>query len=114
MEFHKKINIKKRPEIITKKKITSKMNIFSSHSQSNIPTIKQFNIENQSLTEKNALYKNEADIKNENNTLKENVKKKVNKKTDRSDLINNIPSSLVINLRPKYQIKRPVKKYKES
>ena len=111
MEFHKKINIKKRPEIITKKKITSKMNIFSSHSQSNIPTIKQFNIENQSLTEKNALYKNEADIKNENNTLIENVKKKVNKKTDRSDLINNIPSSLVINLRPKYQIKRPVKKY---
>ena len=111
MEFHKKMNIKKRPEIITKKKITPKMHIFSSHSQSNIPTIKQFNIENQSLTEKNALYKNKADIKNENNTLIENVKKKVNKKTDRNDLINNIPSSLVINLRPKYQIKRPVKKY---
>ena len=64
MEFHKKMNIKKRPEIITKKKITPKMHIFSSHSQSNIPTIKQFNIENQSLTEKNALYKNKAEAYN--------------------------------------------------
>ena len=114
MEFHKKINNIKKPEIITKKKITPKIRIFSSHSQSNIPAIKQFNTGNQSLTEKkNILNKNSTDIKkeNENNSIIENVKMKINEKIDTNSLIGNVPSSLVINLRPKYEIKRPINKY---
>ena len=114
MEFHKKINNIKKPEIITKKKITPKIRIFSSHSQSNNPAIKRFNTGNQSLTEKkNILNKNSTDIKkeNENNSIIENVKMKINEKIDTNSLIGNVPTSLVINLRPKYEIKRPINKY---
>ena len=111
MEFHKKLITRKKPEIITKKKITPKTHFFSSHSQSNIPKIKQFNLGKESLTEKNVKNKISPDFNNENSSLIENVKKQINEKIDATNLIKNVtPSSLVINLHPKYQIKRPIQK----
>ena len=111
MEFHKNLFKRKKPEIITKKKITPKTHFFSSHSNSNIPEIKQINLEKESLTEKNVKNKNSPDFNNENSSLIENVKKQINEKIDATNIIKNAPSSsLVIDLHPKYQIKRPIKK----
>ena len=103
MEFHKKSITRKKPKIITKKKMAQKTHFISSHSQSNIPKINQVNLEKESLTEKNA--------KNKKSPLIENVKKQINEKIDATNLLKNVvPSSLVINLHPKYQIKRPIQK----
>ena len=111
MEFHKNLITRKKPEIITKKKIPQKTHFISSHSQSNIPKINQIHLGAESLTEKNVKNKNSPDFNNENSSLIENVKKKINEKIDTTGLIKNVqPSSLVIDLHPKYQIKRPIKK----
>ena len=111
MEFHKKLIARKKPEIITKKKIAPRTHFISSHSPSNIPKINQVNLEKESLTEKDVKNKKSPDFNNENSSLIENVKKQINEKIDATGLIKNVvPSSLVINLHPKYQIKRPIKK----
>ena len=103
MEFHKKIDVRQKPKIITKKKIVPKVRIFASHSQSNIPTMKQFQSRNENLAKKKS---------NKDTSLIESVKRKINEKIDATRLIKNVPtSSLVINLRPKYQMQRPIKKY---
>ena len=112
MEFHKQSKTKKRPEIIPKKRISLQVPIFTSYSQSNIPKTNQILIGKPNLTENNLKEIQSIDYKNENTSLIENVKQKINKKIDTNGFIYNVPSSsLVINLQPKYQLKRPIKKY---
>ena len=112
MEFHKQPKATKRPDIITKKRINPQAHIFSSYSHSNYPTTSQFFLGRTNLTEKNLKQIQTIDFRNENPSLIENVKQKINRKLDTNDLIYNIPpTSLAINLQPKYQIKRPIKKY---
>ena len=102
MEFHKNIYSNKKPEIITKKQISPTAGIIPSRSQPIIPTMKQFQIQEQVLTEKNI---------NNNENINENVREKINGK-DMPVPIKKYPSSsLAINLLPKYRIKRPMKKY---
>ena len=86
MEFHKNLKTKNKPDIITKKKIAPKARIFSSLSQSNLQTGKQNKSHNRNITE----------------TLNKDMPK-FNKKY--------VSSSLVINLRPKHQVKKPVNIY---
>ena len=114
MEFHKNVKTKTKPEILTKKKIIQKACIFPSHSQRSIQTINQSQsqIQNKNLTER-ILKRNDLEPinQNKNESLIENVKRKINEKIDTNGLINNVPSSsLVINLHPKYQKKQIIKK----
>ena len=112
MEFHKKINTKHKPDTIAKKKLSSKTRYFPSHSQSNVPSIRQYQFKNQTLTEKNIPDNIFLSQNRESPSMIENVKKKINERINTSGLIHNVPaSSLVINLRPKYNSRQPVKKY---
>ena len=116
MEFHRKINMNNKPEIIKKKKITPKARIFSGNFQPNYYSIKQNNYPNHVLTYNNIKYIKDTsslEYKTENKSLIENVKAKINKKIDTTELVQNMPSSssLVINLRPQYKVKRPMKTY---
>ena len=76
MEFHKQPKAKKRPDIITKKRINPQAHIFSSYSHSNIPTTSQFFLGRTNLTEKNLKQIQTIDFRNENPSLIENVKQK--------------------------------------
>jgi hypothetical protein len=112
MEFHKKINTKHKPDAVAKKKLGSKTRYFPSHSQSNVPSIRQYQFKNQTLTEKNIPDNKFLSQNRESPSMIENVKKKINERINTSGLIHNVPaSSLVINLRPKYNSRQPVKKY---
>ena len=83
MEFHKNVKTKTKPEILTKKKIIQKACIFPSHSQRSIQTINQSQsqIQNKNLTER-ILKRNELEPinQNKNESLIENVKRKINEK----------------------------------
>ena len=112
MEFHKKINTKHKPDTADKKKLVSKTRYFPSHSQSNVPSIRQYQFKNQTLTEKNIPDNIFLSQNRENPSMIENVKKKISERINTSGLIHNVPpSSLVINLRPKYNSRQPMKKY---
>ena len=56
MEFHRKINMNNKPEIITKRKITPKVRIFTGNFQPNYYSIKQNNYPNHVLTYNNNKY----------------------------------------------------------
>ena len=112
MEFHKKINTKHKPDTADKKKLVSKIRYFPSHSQSNVSSIRQYQFKNQTLTEKNIPDNIFLSQNRENPSMIENVKKKISERINTSGLIHNVPPpSLVINLRPKYNSRQPMKKY---
>ena len=112
MEFHKKINTKHKPDTEAKKKLSSKTRYFPSHSQSNVPSIRQYQFKNQTLTEKNIPDNIFLSQNRDNPSMVENVKKKISERINTSGLINNAPETpLVINLRPKYNSRQPMKKY---
>jgi hypothetical protein len=108
MEFHKEIRTKKKPEIITKKKIAPKARIFSSYSQSNLQTVKKNEVNNPNYKENLIQGKQKLHSKNDNKSLIDNIRTNINENIDKNDKRKHLPSSsLVINLRPKHLVKRP-------
>ena len=72
MEFHKKLNGKKKPDIITKKKIIPKARIFPSQSQSNNSTLNKNKYQKPNLTEKQ--FKDREKYEKEDAAVRELVK----------------------------------------
>ena len=111
MEFHKIKKTKINPKILTKKKITQKVYIYSSRSQTNISAINKFPNQSENFTERTKNTNELTPVQSKNISLMENAKNKIKEKRETKGIIKNIPpSSLVINLHPKYQKKQPIKK----